>query len=62
MTANSRLMLMLKNKSKLATEQGNNDKYVWYAYFATKDQKKADKAQEDRQENRWYGYRGAAYD
>ena len=30
-------------KAKLDTDK-NNGKYVWYTYFATKDQKKADKA------------------
>ena len=35
----------LKNDVKTALSANNNDKYVWYDYFETKDLKKADKAQ-----------------
>ena len=34
----------LKADVKTALSKDNTDKYVWYTYFATKDQKKADKA------------------
>ena len=35
----------LKTDVKTALSKDNNDKYVWYTYFTTKDMKKADKAQ-----------------
>ncbi len=41
----------LKADVKTALSKDNNDKYVWYDCFETKDLKKGDKASENRQED-----------